>query len=57
MTKQQLRIALRRVARSRYPERDRAALLLSAKAGLRAGEIAKLTWTSGWTNYFSDRKS
>jgi integrase len=44
LTKQQLRIALRRVSSSRYPERDRAALLLSAKAGLRAGEIAKLTW-------------
>ena len=44
LTKQQLRIALRRVSRSRHPERDRAALLLSVKAGLRAGEIAKLTW-------------
>jgi integrase len=44
LTKQQLRIALRRVSSSRYPERDRAALLLSTKAGLRAGEIAKLTW-------------
>lgn len=44
LTKQQLRIALRRVATNRYPERDRTAILLSAKAGLRAGEIAKLTW-------------
>jgi integrase len=45
LTKRQLRIALRRVRANRYPERDRAALLLSSKAGLRAGEIAKLTWT------------
>ena len=29
---------------SRYPLRNRAILLLSAKAGLRAGEIANLTW-------------
>jgi integrase len=35
---------LRRVARGRYPERDRAMVLLSLKAGLRAGEIAKLRW-------------
>jgi integrase/recombinase XerD len=43
-TKQQLTAALRRAANSRYPERDRVMVLLSAKAGLRAGEIAKLTW-------------
>jgi len=30
--------------RSRYPTRNQAMVLLSAKAGLRAGEIAKLTW-------------
>src|SRR3954467_11188026 len=29
---------------TRYPARNRAIVLLSAKAGLRAGEIAKLTW-------------
>ena len=29
---------------SRYPLRNRVILLLSAKAGLRAGEIANLTW-------------
>jgi integrase len=29
---------------SRYPIRNRAIVLLSVKAGLRAGEIAKLTW-------------
>jgi integrase len=39
LTKQQLAAALRR-----YPERDRVMVLLSVKAGLRAGEIAKLTW-------------
>jgi integrase/recombinase XerD len=30
--------------KSRYPLRNQAMVLLSAKAGLRAGEIAKLTW-------------
>src|SRR5271170_746372 len=44
LTKQQLAAALRRAAQSRYPERDRVIVLLSLKAGLRAGEIAKLTW-------------
>jgi integrase len=44
LTKQQLAIALRRAGRGRYPERDRAMVLLSVKAGLRAGEIANLTW-------------
>src|ERR1700736_6106756 len=44
LTKQQLTAALRRAAHSRYPERDRVMVLLSVKAGLRAGEIAKLTW-------------
>jgi integrase len=29
---------------SRYPERNKVMVLLSAKAGLRAGEIANLTW-------------
>jgi integrase len=45
LTLAQARMALRHVARNRYPERDRAMLLLSLKAGLRAGEIANLTWT------------
>jgi integrase/recombinase XerD len=30
---------------SRYPERDRVMILLSVRAGLRAAEIAKLTWS------------
>jgi integrase len=29
---------------TRYPERNRVIVLLSVKGGLRAGEIAKLTW-------------
>lgn len=44
LTPQQLTAALRRCRSGRYPERDRVMLLLSMKAGLRAGEIAKLTW-------------
>lgn len=44
LTPGQLRRALSRAGRGRYPERDRAMVLLSVKAGLRAGEIAKLTW-------------
>lgn len=39
-----VKAALKAVQRNRYPERDRVILLLSVKAGLRAGEIAKLTW-------------
>jgi integrase/recombinase XerD len=30
--------------RTRYPDRNRVIILLSVKAGLRAGEIANLTW-------------
>src|SRR5690349_21493185 len=33
------------VAKSRHPERDRVMVLLSFKAGLRAKEIAGLTWS------------
>jgi integrase len=44
LTRQQVLAALRHVRHSRYPERDRVMILLSVKAGLRAGEIAKLTW-------------
>src|SRR3974390_3498888 len=32
------------ISTTRYPERNRLIFLLSAKAGLRAKEIAKLTW-------------
>jgi integrase len=44
LNRQQVHAALRYVRRSRYPQRDRVMILLSVKAGLRAGEIAKLTW-------------
>lgn len=42
----QVRAALGHVdSSSRYPERDRVIILLSVKAGLRAKEIAGLTWS------------
>ncbi|MFZ1425446.1 MAG: site-specific integrase [Geminicoccaceae bacterium] len=44
LSERDLGIALRHTACGRHPQRDRLILLLSAKAGLRAGEIAKLTW-------------
>jgi integrase/recombinase XerD len=40
----QLLAALRSTRNTRYPIRDKVMLLLSAKAGLRAAEIAGLTW-------------
>src|ERR1700687_3386481 len=39
-----LRRLLTYVGATRYPDRDRVMILLSVKAGLRAGEIAGLTW-------------
>ena len=44
LTEGQLSGALKATCKTRYPTRDRAMLLLSAKAGLRAAEIAGLTW-------------
>lgn len=41
----ELRRLLDRVSHTRYPERDRVTVLLSFKAGLRAKEIAGLTWS------------
>ena len=41
----ELQRLLDHVAHSRHRERDRAMVLLSFKAGLRAGEIAALTWS------------
>src|SRR3954462_3437994 len=45
LTRQQVRAALARARRGRYPQRDRVMILLSVKAGLRAGEIASLRWS------------
>jgi integrase len=42
-TKQEAAI-LRHLETTRYPERNRAMFMLSVKAGLRAKEIARLTW-------------
>ena len=57
LTPAQLRKALRKTRSGRYPARDLVMLLLSHKAGLRAAEIAGLTWpmvlTSG--GQLSDR--
>lgn len=44
LTYGQLQTALQAARTTRYPERDRVMLLLSAKAGMRAAEIAGLTW-------------
>ena len=44
LSRRQARAALRRAKQGRYPQRDRVMILLSVKAGLRAGEIAKLQW-------------
>lgn len=44
LTSGQLRLAMAEAGRSRHGRRDQAMLLLSVKAGLRAGEIAGLTW-------------
>ena len=44
VTPPMLKRMLRHVSRSSFPERDRAMILLSVKAGLRACEIAGLDW-------------
>jgi integrase len=44
LTKGQIDAALGSIARTRYPTRNRVILLLSVRAGLRAKEIASLTW-------------
>lgn len=53
----QLRLAMAEAGRSRHGRRDQAILLLSVKAGLRAGEIAALTWAMVETSdgHLSDR--
>src|SRR5436190_14490877 len=45
LTGRQVAAALRRARRGRYLQRDRVMILLSVKAGLRASEIAKLSWS------------
>lgn len=44
LSKGQAEATLAYLSTSRYPERNRVIFLLSAKAGLRAKEIARLTW-------------
>lgn len=44
LTPHNLRRMLAYAGRTATPDRDRVIILLSAKAGLRAAEIAKLTW-------------
>jgi integrase len=43
----QIRAVLAELGNRRYPPRDRTMFLLSLKAGLRAKEIASLTWGMG----------
>ena len=45
VTPPMLKRMLRRVSHSSHPARDRAMILLSIKAGLRACEIAGLDWS------------
>jgi integrase len=44
LTTKQEAAVLRHLETTRYPERNRVIFLLSVKAGLRAKEIARLTW-------------
>ena len=44
LTKGQTEAVLAYLTSTRYPERNRAIFLLSVRAGLRAKEIASLTW-------------
>src|SRR5271166_1141222 len=44
LSKGQTETVLLYLTKTRYPERNRAIFLLSARAGLRAKEIASLTW-------------
>ena len=45
LTKPQIDAVLGYLAKTRYPVRDRVIFLLSVKAGLRAKEVASLTWS------------
>src|ERR1035437_6242510 len=44
LTAVMVRATIKHARSKRYPARDTVMILLSVKAGLRAGEIAKLTW-------------
>jgi integrase/recombinase XerD len=44
LSDRQIRSLLAFASSTRYPHRNKLIILLSLKAGLRAGEIAKLTW-------------
>lgn len=44
LTQEHIGELLAYAAETRYPERNRVIVLFSVKAGLRAGEIAKVTW-------------
>lgn len=44
LSDRQLALTLRYLSKQRYPLRSQLIVLLSTKAGLRAGEIARLTW-------------
>lgn len=44
LTDKQSRVVLKHLEESRYPIRDKVMFLLSIKAGLRAKEIAMITW-------------
>src|SRR5258707_12655322 len=44
LSKGQVEAVLGYLAKTRHPTRNRLIFLLSAKAGLRAKEIARLTW-------------
>src|SRR5690349_11208746 len=45
LSPRELRRLLDHVSHSRHPERDRVIVLLSFKAGMRAKEIASVTWS------------
>lgn len=44
LTSAMVTATIKHVQKKRYPVRDTVMILLSVKSGLRAGEIAKLTW-------------
>jgi integrase/recombinase XerD len=44
LSERHLKYLLTYIGATRYPDRNRIIVLLSVKAGLRAGEIANLTW-------------